>query len=230
MKGIILIFRCHIIDAGRTTMVLPAQWSLLHVLSLLSKSSETTTLLFDTFVAMNGSSIRADCQWTNADYMKNNNTTVLPMIPKSKGINKGQLQPRPDNGKLPADVSEPKFVADPNHRRKGLTGELIKLDMSRKDLKLKMTRMDSTRIGKNFGYMARTLKNRSEDELELAAASVLEHHFDCHTHCGDWCRRKLETDEQKKMSKKYYRCKIRDAELYVLYYKRPLKGLLPRTD
>jgi hypothetical protein len=162
------------------------------------------------------SSIRADCQWSNANFMKNNNTTELPMIPKSKGINKGKLQLRPDNGKLPADVPEPKFVADPNHRRKGLTGELIKLDMSRKDLKLTMTRMDSTRIGKNFGYMARTLKNKSEEDYESAAAAVLEHHFDCHTHCGDWCRRQHETEEQKKMSKKYYRCKKRDAKLYVL--------------
>jgi hypothetical protein len=119
------------------------------------------------------SSIRADCQWSNADYMMNNNTTVIPLVPKSKGINKGELQPRANNGKLPADVPEPMFVADPNHRRKGLTGELIKLDMSRKDIKLTMTRMDSTRIGKNFGYMARTLKQRPEEEFEGAAASVL---------------------------------------------------------
>jgi hypothetical protein len=162
------------------------------------------------------SSIRADCQWSNADYMKNNNTTVVPMVAKSKGCNKGDLKPRPDNGKLPGDVPEPMFVADPNHRRKGLTGELIKLDMSRKDIKLTMTRMDSTRIGKNFGYMARTLKNQPQEEFETAAASVLEHHFDCHDYCGDWCKRKSESEEQRKSSVKYYRCKTRDAKLYLL--------------
>ena len=75
------------------------------------------------------SSIQADCQWSNADYLKNNNTTVLPLVPKGKGCNKGKLQPQPDKGKLPADVPEPLFVADPHHRQKGLTGELvIKLD------------------------------------------------------------------------------------------------------
>jgi hypothetical protein len=46
------------------------------------------------------------------------------------------MHPRPDKGKLPAHVPEPLFVADPNHRRKGLTGELIKLDKSKADIKL----------------------------------------------------------------------------------------------
>jgi hypothetical protein len=162
------------------------------------------------------SSIRADCQWSNQDFMKNNNTTVIPLVPISKGINKGKLIRRKDNGKLPADVPEPKFVCDPNHRRKGLTGELIKLDMSRREIKLTMTRMDSTRIGKNFGYMARTLKDRPQEEFKDAAASVLEHHFDNHIYCGPWCKRKNEAEEERKTSAKYYRCKQRDAKLYVL--------------
>jgi hypothetical protein len=77
------------------------------------------------------SSIRADCQWSNANYLINNKTDVLLMVPKMVGINKGKLQVRPDKGKLPGHVPEPHFVADPNHRRKGLTGELIKLDKAR---------------------------------------------------------------------------------------------------
>ena len=166
------------------------------------------------------SSIRADCQWSNANYMLNNNTQVLPMVPKGKGINKGKLHVRPDKGKLPADVPEPLFVADPNHRRKGLTGELIKLDTSKADLKATMTRMDSTPIGKNFGYMARTLKDWPEHEFELAAKAVLEHHFDNHDYCGDWCKRKLETAESRKTSGRYYRCKTTDAKLYGLLQQR----------
>jgi hypothetical protein len=162
------------------------------------------------------SSIRADCQWSNADYLKNNNTDVLPMVPKSKGKNKGELVPRPDKGKLPSHVPEPLFVADPNHRRKGLTGELIKLDTSKVTERFTMTRMDSTRIGKNFGYMARTLKDRDEAEYCKAAQACLEHHFDCHQYCGDWCKRKNESDESKKTSVKYYRCKKKDAKLYAV--------------
>jgi hypothetical protein len=162
------------------------------------------------------SSIRADCQWSNADYLKNNNTDVLPKVPITKGKNQGKLQDRADKGKLPPHVPEPIFVADPNHRRKGLTGELIKLDMSKVDVKMTMTRMDSTRIGKNFGYMARTLKQRPEAEFVDAAKACLEHHFDNHIYCGDWCKRKDNTEDQRKGSIKYYRCKEKDAKLYAL--------------
>jgi hypothetical protein len=142
------------------------------------------------------SSVQADCQWSNKDYMKNNGVDTVPiMVEKKVGINKGQLQPRPDKGKLPGNVPEPLFVADPNHRRKGLTGELIKLDTSRMEVKMTMTCMDSVRIGKNFGYMARTLQDKEESEFADAATAVLEHHFDSHEYCGAWCRRKDETIE-----------------------------------
>jgi hypothetical protein len=163
------------------------------------------------------SSIRADCQWSNADYLMNNKTTVLPQVPKTKGMNKGKLQQRPDKGILPFDVPEPKFVADPNHRRKGLTGELIKLSKMRKSIKHTMTRMDATRIGKNFGYMARTLRTRDEAEYVNAAKAVLEHHFDNHEFCGAWCKRQSESIADRDKSRKYhYRCKEKDAKLYVI--------------
>jgi hypothetical protein len=79
-----------------------------------------------------------------------------------------------------------------------------------------MTRMDSTRIAKNFGYMARTLKERPETEFVAAGKACLEHHFDCHTYCGDWCKRKDQSPEQLTASVKYYRCKEKDAKLYAL--------------
>jgi hypothetical protein len=108
------------------------------------------------------------------------------MIPISKGPNKGKLQKRPDKGKLPAHVPEPIFVADPNHCRKGLTGQLIKLDASNAKERVTMPRMDSAHIGKNFGYMARTLKDRPQSEYVDAAKACLEHHFDCHSYCGNF--------------------------------------------
>jgi hypothetical protein len=170
------------------------------------------------YSANNDSSVRADCQWSNADYLINNNTDVLPKVAKKVGVNKGELQDRPDKGKLPGNVPEPLFVADPNHRRKGLTGELIALDKSRVKLKLTtMTRMDSTTIGKNFGYMARQLRNLADESMyENSAKAVLEHHFDNHLYCGAWCRRKDETEEQRKRSKKYYRNKVESQQLYDL--------------
>jgi hypothetical protein len=169
------------------------------------------------------SSIRADCQWSNKDYLNNNNTTVLPMVAKKVGVNKGKLQLRPDKGKLPAHIPEPLFVADPNHQRKGLTGELIALDKSTADKKFTMTRMDSTRISKNFAYMARTLKDRPQCEFVDAATAVLDHHFDIHEYCGEWCKRKHLSEAARQASPKYYRCIERDGKLYSV-----LKGKIER--
>jgi hypothetical protein len=87
-------------------------------------------------------------------------------------------------GKLPAHVPEPRFVADPNHRRKVLSGDLIKLDIACVKEKATMTWMDTTRTTKNFGYMVQSLKTKPQCEFIDAANAVLDHHFDVHTHCG----------------------------------------------
>jgi len=72
------------------------------------------------------SSVRAHCRWSNEVFLANNPPgTKLPLVKKKVGKNKGELQERPDKGKLPQQTPEPFFVADPNHRRKQLTGELI---------------------------------------------------------------------------------------------------------
>lgn len=101
--------------------------------------------------------------------------------------------------------TEPCFVADPNHRGNILTGELIRLDTSLVENKLTMTRMDSTRIGKNFGYMARRLPEKDQSEFAKLGHAALDHHFDTHDNCGDWCRRKHEKQDQRKQSRKHYR-------------------------
>ena len=95
-------------------------------------------------------------------------------------------------------------------------GELIKLDTAKAEIKLTMTRMDSTQISKNFGYMARTLRHRDQSEYLDAAKACLEHHFDNHLYCGEWCKRKFESEEDRRKMVKYYRCKVKDAKLYAL--------------
>ena len=76
-----------------------------------------------------------------------------------------------------------------------------------------MTRMDTTRLGKNFAYMTRTLQHIPEDQYLFAAKEVLEHHFDNHVYCGDWCRRKNKTEEERQQGKKYYHDKVKDHDL-----------------
>ena len=78
--------------------------------------------------------------------------------------------------------------------------------------------MDSTHIGKNFKYMARTLKDKPPEEYVPSAKAVLRHHFDDHSSCGDWCRRKDETAEQRAANKRkaVYRNLEKDAKLYII--------------
>ena len=77
-----------------------------------------------------------------------------------------------------------------------------------------MTKMDAKRIVKNFGYMAKSLPQMNECHFCTAGKAVLEHHFDNHEYCGAWCRRRNMTAEQRKASGQFYRCKVKDAELY----------------
>ena len=80
-------------------------------------------VIVDVIVCDDDSSIKAKLKWSNADHMTNNNTTAYPMIINSKG----NLVRRPNKGGLPAHMPEPSYVADPNHRRKTLAGELYAL-------------------------------------------------------------------------------------------------------
>jgi hypothetical protein len=156
---------------------------------------------------------RAKLKWSNADYMKNNNTNEVPQVPKSKGDNAGDMQDRKDNGKLPGHIPEPIFVADPGHRKKVFQNVLYAIH-GRKAQTNPLSTMDITRLVKNFGYMIKSLKRMTEDKWIAAANSVLDHHFDVHKACGVWCRRQHLSDKQKKESPRFYRCMTKDAKLY----------------
>ena len=167
-------------------------------------------------VADDDSSTRAMLSWDNDDYLKNNNTTVLPKVKKKAGPNRGDLQDRPDGvGRLPGDIPEPKFAADPNHRRKLLTGELKALAELKVAERLTMTGMDVQRINKNYGHFLKQMRKLNDEERESAGKAVLEHHFDNHEFCRAWCVRKRKTPEERLQSKAHYRCKTKDANLYV---------------
>ena len=143
-------------------------------------------------------STRSALRWSNADYLKNNNTDKLPQVAITRGKNKGKMQDRPDKGNLDAEVNEPKFCSDPNHRRKQFTKELIEFEKQRASVNLTMTKVDAKRIGKNFGYFVRTLDALDESEYEANARAIIDHHFDIHTNCRvQWCKCKNMTNEQR---------------------------------
>jgi hypothetical protein len=167
-------------------------------------------------------STRALLRWSNKDWMTNNNTNVHPTIQISKGKNQGKLQKRPDRGKLPKDILEPKFLADPNHRRKCWTGDLIALASAKVQEICTMTKMDTTRLGKNYGYMIRGLHWLPIDKYEDAGKAVIEYHFNNHDYCGPWCPRKSQTDAICKEKARYYRNKADKADtvLYKVLYEK----------
>lgn len=159
------------------------------------------------------SSTRAALQWNNATYKINNNTDVLPQVLITRGKNIGKEQDRPDKGSLPGHTPEPACTADPNHRRKTLTGDLLTFNKKLIADKFTMTKMDVQRLGKNCGCMLRGLRTVQEKDFERAARACLEHHFDNHEDCGVWCRRKSLTTEEAAASNRHCRCKIKDSKL-----------------
>jgi hypothetical protein len=185
-------------------------------LEMVTAVYQKTNVIVASLCIDDNASTRSMLKWSNEDYMKNTNTTTIPKIPITKGPNKGKLQDRPDRGRLPSEIPEPLFVADPNHRRKVLTGELITLANSKVAEKATMTRMDSTRIGKGFGYMIRQLKKQQEEQYIDSGKAILDHHFDNHTYCGAWCPRKRLTEAERLASSAYYRCMNKDAKLYAI--------------
>jgi hypothetical protein len=75
------------------------------------------------------SSIRAECQWNNADYMINNNTDILPLVPKKLGKNKESSSLVLTKGSCRRTFqSHGLLLILTSHLCKGLTGELIKMD------------------------------------------------------------------------------------------------------
>jgi hypothetical protein len=164
---------------------------------------------------------RSMLKWSNEDWMKNNNTTDKPMAPITKGPNKGKLQPRPNNrGRLSGHIPEPSFVADPNHRKKVMTGELherLKKPVAQRET---LNKNDVTRLGKNFGYMVRNLQDIADDDDKMiaAGATVLDHHFDEHDNCGPWCHRRRLTQQQRDECNRFYRLKVNDDQRKAICY------------
>jgi hypothetical protein len=162
-------------------------------------------------------STRSLLRWSNDDWMKNNNTTIKPRISVvTGGVDTGRSVPCPDKGRLPGHIiPEPKFVTNPNHRKKVFMKHLHALKAMKASKRCTITRMDITRLGKNlFGYMARGLRRHPEEEWTDAGKAVIEHHFDNHSHCGAWCKRKRMTEEEKLTKARYYRDLTKDAKLY----------------
>jgi len=155
------------------------------------------------------SSIKQKLKWSNTDHMLIHNLDKPPTTINSNGSE----VVRPDHGEVPKNMPEPGFCADPNHRKKTWKKSLCQLLMSVTAKRMTMSHMDVLCLSTNFACIVRALPGKSDAEMMKSAKAVIEHHFDCHNHCGSWCGRKGKTDEQQQAMKKHYRCKEKDSAL-----------------
>ena len=102
-----------------------------------------------------------------------------------------------DKGKLPIWFYEPKFLADPTHRKKVVASHFYKLT----SLPVRKSRVSSAmarRMKRNWGYMiSQNRFCKSIDAFQEAAKGPLEHLFNNHLDCGAWCGAKLAKDQGK---------------------------------
>jgi hypothetical protein len=163
------------------------------------------------------STMKARCRWSNADFERLNG--YIPQVPISKGPNKGKLHDRPDNGLLRYPIPEPEFLADPAHRKKTFRNKLYAHKSKAKKAKENALHdVDIIRLTRNFAYMSRQLKDTPKDKWPSAGKAVVDHHFDKHDGCGDFCRRKKELAEGSLQDgkQKVYRSIEKEPELYSL--------------
>jgi len=167
-------------------------------------------VVLENIVADDDSSIKSKLKWSNQDHMINHGLAEPPTTINSNG----NEVVRPDHGEVPRNMPEPQFCADPDHRKKTWKKTLHQLLCSTKKKNMTITHMDVLRLGTNFAHMVRTLHGKSDEEMLTASEAVIEHHFDCHTCCGPWCKRRQQSDEEKEAKKKCCRSKEKDASLH----------------
>ena len=118
-----------------------------------------------------------------------------------------------DSGLLPLSVPEPEFLADFNHRTRTFASELFALARLPK-YKSEMTPVDAERLKRNFTYCMRGADLGDFQGFVDSMPAVLEHQFNCHDWCGDWCPVRRILAEKKTVDHLKYRDKEADAKLY----------------
>ena len=100
-------------------------------------------------------------------------------------------------GRLPAEIPEPKWLADPGHRIKVVAGKMYALANANKSQST-CTNLDATRFKMNFGYMLKRNRNKTLEDISKGSKAVIRHAFDDHQFCEEeWC---MPTRKKRKIS------------------------------
>jgi hypothetical protein len=121
---------------------------------------------------------------------------------------------KPDNGRLPINHPPITFLADKGHRVRGYAKKYFLLAGAVKAKNFGVTKIDAKRMKRRLSWALRIRTGGTFKELQEYLTAVLEHHFDNHNHCGDWCKAKGMTGEEKQKNSLMFRCKTRNAAIY----------------
>ena len=125
-----------------------------------------------------------------------------------------QLNKRSDHGALDLDVPEPVCKADANHRVRAYGNALHKLvDMKNADSG-GVTGVDRDRLKQKICYARAKNVDKNFNQFKDAFEPSIEHHFNNHTLCGDWCASKKLTDRGELADHLHYRCKEKNKKMY----------------
>ena len=123
-------------------------------------------------------------------------------------------------GRLPEEMSQLEWLADPSHRTK-VVAKLIFLLSTLPMSSSACTRVDAIRFKKYLGYMIKENRSKKISEIVFASKALVEHLFNYHDYCNiNWCRPKKQfegtTDKEKgkELSTSFYRNKYNNAKLY----------------
>jgi len=128
------------------------------------------------FVSDDDSSSRAALRHSVESRMEIENLLQWPLDAYGKKIK--------STGRLPSYIFEPTlFLADPSHRRRVYGKHLY-------GLKKRCSRFkgsDCEVLIRNFGYAMKQNRGAPMDVFLTAMTAALEHQYNTHWHCGDWC-------------------------------------------
>ena len=148
-----------------------------------------------TIISDDDSTMKSNLKWSYKELV-NANKMKIEDWPKTKKGNKKQ-----DNGRLPLDCQEPKFLADFNHRVKTVGKRFYELASAPKKTSLVDTSL-ARRMKLNWATMMKQVRHLKyeEDEKEIKSKMLapIEHVFGNHEHCGSWCYFKKAEKEGKK--------------------------------
>ena len=118
-----------------------------------------------------------------------------------------------DKGKLDLHMCVPEILADPTHRKKVVVNALYALkDRTKsKPINERCTDRDILKINTYWGFMVKQNATKPFDELVTASKAVVEHHFNNHEFCGQWCPVKRGSNGVRRTC---YRCKETHGKLY----------------